>query len=204
MSSCSLEHGLFVTHHLSFKVLAKAWTQQKKSPSVSLHDAHLAYLSFIKGNVKVRVEGHLISRLGVANGQFHLPSLCPWRSDGARGKQLIPLSQAGLMLVEARSGKRHSGPCFLEHAGQQSFFQLLAARNDCSSGDREMERPRWLQLAPGGRLGDCVHTEKRHLPPSTEAREGPGLHGFQVLFLFQTPTNSYLELNCTQQFFWAR
>lgn len=64
MSSCSLEHGLFVTHHLSFKVLVKAWTQQKKSPSLSLYDAYLAYLSFIKGNVKVRVKGFSLPQEG--------------------------------------------------------------------------------------------------------------------------------------------
>lgn len=55
------------------------------------------------------MERHLISRLGVANSQFHPLSFCPRWPDDARDKQLIPLSQAKSVLLKAQSRKRHSG-----------------------------------------------------------------------------------------------
>lgn len=74
---------------------------------LNLYNAYWAYFSVTKGNLEVRVEGHLISRLGVANGQFHPLSLCPRWSDDAGDKQLIPLSQAELVLLKKKFKKKN-------------------------------------------------------------------------------------------------
>ena len=50
----------------------------------SLYNAYLAYFSFINSSVEGQVGEHLTSRLGVANSHFHLLSVCPPWSDGAR------------------------------------------------------------------------------------------------------------------------